>query len=35
VVVDLKTLQVEHRFAMGPDSGPGCINWAPLTAAAP
>ena len=30
VVVDLKTLEVVNRFAMGPDSGPGCINWASL-----
>ena len=30
VVVDLKTLEVANRFAMGPDSGPGCINWASL-----
>jgi YVTN family beta-propeller protein len=30
VVVDLKTLEIESRFAMGPDSGPGCINWAAL-----
>jgi len=30
VVVNLKTLEVESRFAMGPDSGPGCVNWAAL-----
>ena len=30
VVVDLKTLEIQSRFAMGPDSGPGCINWAAL-----
>lgn len=30
VVIDLKTLKIENRFAMGPDSGPGCINWAAL-----
>ena len=30
VVVDLKTLEVVNRFPMGPDSGPGCINWASL-----
>ena len=30
VVIDLKTLAIESRFAMGPDSGPGCINWAAL-----
>src|ERR1044071_3191497 len=30
VVVDLKTLEVRNRFPMGPDSGPGCINWAAL-----
>jgi DNA-binding beta-propeller fold protein YncE len=30
VVVDLKTLEIESRFPMGPDSGPGCINWAAL-----
>ena len=30
VVVNLKTLEIENRFAMGADSGPGCINWAPL-----
>lgn len=28
VVIDLKTLEIESRFAMGADSGPGCINWA-------
>ena len=28
VEVDLKTLDVAHRFPMGADSGPGCINWA-------
>jgi DNA-binding beta-propeller fold protein YncE len=30
VEVDLKTLDVAHRFPMGADSGPGCINWASL-----
>ena len=30
VVIDLKTLTIENRFAMGPGSGPGCINWAAL-----
>jgi len=25
VVVNLKTLEIENRWAMGPDSGPGCI----------
>lgn len=30
VVVNLKTLEIESRFAMGADSGPGCINWAAL-----
>jgi YVTN family beta-propeller protein len=30
VVIDLKTLEIQSRFAMGPDSGPGCINWAAL-----
>jgi len=30
VVVDLKTLEVQNRFPMGADSGPGCINWAAL-----
>jgi YVTN family beta-propeller protein len=30
VVVDLRTLEIENRFAMGPDSGPGCVNWAAL-----
>jgi DNA-binding beta-propeller fold protein YncE len=30
VVVNLKTLEVENRFPMGPDSGPGCVNWAAL-----
>ena len=30
VVVDLKTLEIENRFDMGPDSGPGCVNWAAL-----
>ena len=30
VVIDLKTLEIENRFAMGADSGPGCINWAAL-----
>ena len=30
VVIDLKRLEIESRFAMGPDSGPGCINWAAL-----
>ena len=30
VVIDLKTLEIERRFAMGADSGPGCINWAAL-----
>lgn len=28
VVVDLKTLEIASRWPMGPDSGPGCINWA-------
>jgi DNA-binding beta-propeller fold protein YncE len=30
VVIDLKTLEIENRFAMGADSGPGCIHWAAL-----
>jgi len=30
VVIDLKTLEIENRFAMGAGSGPGCINWAAL-----
>jgi DNA-binding beta-propeller fold protein YncE len=30
VAVNLKTLEVESRWAMGADSGPGCINWAAL-----
>ncbi len=30
VVINLKTLDIENRFAMGPDSGPGCVNWAAL-----
>jgi len=30
VVIDLKTLAIANRFAMGPNSGPGCINWASL-----
>ena len=30
VVVDLKTLEIQNRLAMGPDSGPGCINWAAI-----
>jgi YVTN family beta-propeller protein len=30
VVIDLKTLEIESRFPMGADSGPGCINWAAL-----
>jgi DNA-binding beta-propeller fold protein YncE len=30
VVINLKTLEIENRFAMGPDSGPGCVNWAAL-----
>jgi DNA-binding beta-propeller fold protein YncE len=30
VVIDLKTLTIQNRFAMGPGSGPGCINWAAL-----
>jgi DNA-binding beta-propeller fold protein YncE len=30
VVIDLKTLEIESRFAMGAGSGPGCINWAAL-----
>jgi YVTN family beta-propeller protein len=30
VAVNLRTLEVESRWAMGPDSGPGCINWAAL-----
>jgi YVTN family beta-propeller protein len=30
VVVDLKTLEIQSRFPMGADSGPGCINWAAL-----
>jgi DNA-binding beta-propeller fold protein YncE len=30
VVIDLKTLEIESRFAMGADSGPGCVNWAAL-----
>ncbi|MBI4888492.1 MAG: hypothetical protein HY824_15460 [Acidobacteria bacterium] len=32
VVVNLKTLETEKRFPMGPDSGPGCINWAAAAA---
>jgi DNA-binding beta-propeller fold protein YncE len=30
VVINLKTLEIENRFAMGPNSGPGCVNWASL-----
>lgn len=30
VVVDLKTLEIANRWPMGPNSGPGCINWAAL-----
>jgi DNA-binding beta-propeller fold protein YncE len=30
VVIDLKTLEIENRFAMGAGSGPGCINLAVL-----
>jgi len=30
VEVNLKTLEVAHRYPMGADSGPGCINWASL-----
>jgi DNA-binding beta-propeller fold protein YncE len=30
VVVDLKTLEIQNRFAMGENSGPGCIAWAAL-----
>ncbi len=30
VVIDLKTLEIENRFAMGAGSGPGCVNWAAL-----
>ena len=30
VVIDLKTLEIENRFALGEGSGPGCINWAAL-----
>jgi DNA-binding beta-propeller fold protein YncE len=30
VVIDLKTLEIQSRFPMGPDSGLGCINWAAL-----
>jgi len=30
VVIDLKTLEIENRFAMGANSGPGCVNWAAL-----
>jgi len=30
VVIDLKTLEIQSRFAMGPDSGPGCVNRAAL-----
>ncbi len=30
VVIDLKTLEIQSCFQMGPDSGPGCINWAAL-----
>jgi DNA-binding beta-propeller fold protein YncE len=30
VVIDLKTLEIENRFAMGAGSGPGCINIAVL-----
>ena len=30
VVIDLKTLEIQSRFPMGADSGPGCINWAAL-----
>jgi DNA-binding beta-propeller fold protein YncE len=29
-VINLETLEIENRFAMGPDSGPGCIIWAAL-----
>src|SRR4030095_5946199 len=27
---NLQTLEVAHRYPMGADSGPGCINWASL-----
>jgi len=30
VTINLKTLEIEGRLAMGPDSGPGCVNWAAL-----
>jgi DNA-binding beta-propeller fold protein YncE len=30
VEVNLTTLEMANRFPMGPDSGPGCINWAAL-----
>ena len=30
VTVNLKTLEIENRVPMGPNSGPGCINWASL-----
>lgn len=30
VAIDLKTLEIERRIAMGPNSGPGCVNWAAL-----
>lgn len=30
VVINLKTLEIENRLAMGPNSGPGCVNWAAL-----
>jgi YVTN family beta-propeller protein len=30
VVINVKTLEIENRFPMGADSGPGCINWAGL-----
>ena len=30
VTVNLRTLEIENRLPMGPNSGPGCINWASL-----
>jgi hypothetical protein len=30
VAIHLATLDIENRFAMGPDSGPGCIIWVAL-----
>ena len=30
VAINLNTLEIESRIAMGPNSGPGCVNWAAL-----